>query len=207
MISVRSNWPGLRRVDAEVGGQLHRAAHALRHVDERAVGEHRRVERREEVVGVGHDGAEVLLDQLRMVLHRFGEGAEDHAGRRQALLERGGDRDAVEHGIDRHAGEPRALVQRHAELLVGREQLRVDLVEALRPVRLGLRRGVVGDRPVVDRLEAARAPSAARASCSQWRNAFRRHSSQELRLAFLREMSAHDVLVEAGRHACRTRCR
>ena len=43
--------PGLRRVDAEVGGQLHGALHALRDVGERAVGEDRRVERGVEVVG------------------------------------------------------------------------------------------------------------------------------------------------------------
>ena len=41
---------GVLLVDAEIGRQLHRAAHARRHVDERAVGEHRRVERGEEVV-------------------------------------------------------------------------------------------------------------------------------------------------------------
>ena len=41
---------GVALVDAEIGGQLHRAAHARRHIDERAVGEHRRVERGEEVV-------------------------------------------------------------------------------------------------------------------------------------------------------------
>ena len=44
---------GLLLVDAEVGRQLHRAAHALRHVDERAVREHRRVERGVEVVDCG----------------------------------------------------------------------------------------------------------------------------------------------------------
>ena len=43
---------GVLRVDPEVGGELHRAADALRHVDERAVGEDRAVERREVVVGV-----------------------------------------------------------------------------------------------------------------------------------------------------------
>src|SRR6516165_2186158 len=31
-------------VDAEIGRQLHRAAHARRHIDERAVGKHRRVQ-------------------------------------------------------------------------------------------------------------------------------------------------------------------
>ncbi len=40
--------PRVGRVDAEIRRELHRAAHALRHVHERAVGEHRRVERRED---------------------------------------------------------------------------------------------------------------------------------------------------------------
>ena len=44
--------PGLLRVDAEVRRELHRAAHALRHVAERSVAEHRGIQRRKEVVGV-----------------------------------------------------------------------------------------------------------------------------------------------------------
>ena len=52
---------GVPLVDAEIGRQLHRAAHALGHVDERAVGEDRRVERRVEIVGHRHDRAEILL--------------------------------------------------------------------------------------------------------------------------------------------------
>src|SRR5262249_454678 len=42
--------PGLRRVDPEVGGQVHGAGDTLGHVDERPVAEYRGVERREEVV-------------------------------------------------------------------------------------------------------------------------------------------------------------
>ena len=61
---------GLRGVDAEVGGELHRAAHALRHVDEGAVAEDRGVERREEVVRVGHHRAQVLLHQLGVLAAR-----------------------------------------------------------------------------------------------------------------------------------------
>ena len=51
---------GVLGVDAEVGRELHRAAHPGRHVDERAVGEDRRVQRGEEVVGLRHDRAQVL---------------------------------------------------------------------------------------------------------------------------------------------------
>ena len=62
---------GVLLVDAEIGRQLHRAAHARRHVDERAVGEHRRIQRGEEVVGHRHDGAEILLHQLGMLADRL----------------------------------------------------------------------------------------------------------------------------------------
>src|SRR5690606_41253769 len=53
--------------------------------------------------------------------------------------------------VDRDAGQPGALVQRDAELVVGLEQLRVDLVEALRCVGAGLRRRVIRDGLIVDR--------------------------------------------------------
>ena len=41
---------GLRGIDAEIGGELHWAAHALRHEHEGAVAEHSRVQRDEVVV-------------------------------------------------------------------------------------------------------------------------------------------------------------
>ena len=40
----------LLRIDAEIGRQLHRTAHALGHVNEGAVGEHGRIQRGEEIV-------------------------------------------------------------------------------------------------------------------------------------------------------------
>ena len=79
--------PGVLGIDPEVGRELHRAAHARRHVDERAVGEHRRVQRRVEVVAVRHDGAEIFPHQLRMLAHRLGDRAEDHPGLGQLRLE------------------------------------------------------------------------------------------------------------------------
>ena len=45
---------GVRRVNTEVGGQLHRAADPLGHIDERPVREHSRVQGGEEVVGIRH---------------------------------------------------------------------------------------------------------------------------------------------------------
>src|SRR5262245_28034231 len=162
---------GVALVDAEIGRQLHRAAHAGRYVDEGAVGEHRRVERGEEIVGDRYHGAEILLDQIGVLLQRLGDRAEDHAGLGELRLEGGGDRHRVEDRIDRHAAvaaaaaavlalvltpalglldaEQRlALAQRDAELLVGLEDLRIDLVERLRPL---LGRGVVMDVLIIDR--------------------------------------------------------
>ncbi len=52
---------GFRGVDAEVGRELHRTAHALGHVDKRSIGEDSRIERGEEIVGVGNDAAQILL--------------------------------------------------------------------------------------------------------------------------------------------------
>ena len=181
---------GLGRVDAEIGRQLHRAAHALGHVDEGAVGEHGRVQRREEIVGVA---ARRCRDTARCSCGCFCTASENEQKMTPAscepLLEGGGDRDAVEYRIHGHAREPRALVQRHAQLLVGLQQLRVHLGQALRPVALGLRRGVVGDRLIVDGRVAWHAPSAARVMVSQCRSAFRRHSSRKAGSPFLREMS------------------
>ena len=92
---------GVLLVDAEIGRQLHRAAHARRHVDERAVGEHRRVERREIVVGHRHHRAEILLHQFGMLADRLRDRHEHHAGLLQLFLEGRRDRHRIEHRVDR----------------------------------------------------------------------------------------------------------
>src|SRR4029078_12172294 len=79
---------GVRRVDAEVRRELDRAAHAFRHVHERAVGKHRAVQRGEEVVAVRNDRAKILLDEIWMLAQRFTERAEDDAELRQLLAHR-----------------------------------------------------------------------------------------------------------------------
>ena len=163
MISVRSNWPVLLLVDAEIGRKLHRAAHARRHVDERAVGEHRRVERGEEIVGDRHHRAEILLHQIGMLAQRLGDRHEDHAGLGQLLLEGGGDRDGIEHRVDRdpRAAAPSPTLRRRAE----QSPARAAECRACRRSRgfpgrsrratsapcLLLRRGVVVEVLVVDR--------------------------------------------------------
>ena len=101
---------GLGGIDPEVGGQLHRTAYARRHIDERSIREDGRIQRGVKVVCVGYDAAEVALDQLRMLLHRLREGAEDHAGRGETILKRGCHRNTVKDGIDGDAGEPRSFV-------------------------------------------------------------------------------------------------
>ena len=61
--------PRVLRIDSEIGGKLHGAAHALRDVNERSVGEDRRVEGGKEVVAVAHHASEILLHQIRVMLH------------------------------------------------------------------------------------------------------------------------------------------
>src|SRR6266436_3018920 len=80
---------GVALVDAEIGRQLHRAANAGRHVDERTVGEYRRVQGREEIVRCRHHGAEIFFDEIGMLADRLRDRHADHAGLLQLLLERG----------------------------------------------------------------------------------------------------------------------
>ena len=169
---------GVARVDAEVRRQLHRTAHALGDVDERAVGEHRRVQCGIEVVAGRHDAAEIALDQFGVVLHRVREGTEDHTDGGELLAEGGSHRDRVEDRVDGHARQARAFVQRHVELLVGLEQLGVDVGQALRPVLAGTSvpssstgpgsrsaRCAVGPMPAATSIATARRPTAA--TCSR----------------------------------------
>ena len=117
--------------------------HALGDVDERAVGEDRRVEGGVEVVGDRHDGADVLLHDLRTLLHRFRDRAEDDALLFELRLVSGRDRDRIEDRVDSDARKHLLLLERDAELVVGLQQLRIDLVQTLRPVVIAFRRGVV----------------------------------------------------------------
>ena len=66
---------GVLSIDAEIGRQLHRAAHARRDVDEGAVGEDRAVQAGEVVVADRHHRAQVLAHQLRMLLQRLARSA------------------------------------------------------------------------------------------------------------------------------------
>ena len=101
----------LRGVDTEIGGQLHRAAHALGDVYEGAVGKDRRIERGEEIVGHRHHRAEIFPHQLRVIADRFRHRTEDDARFGQLGLEGGGDRNGIEHRVHRNAREQLLLGQ------------------------------------------------------------------------------------------------
>jgi hypothetical protein len=135
---------GIGRVDAKIGGQLHRTAHACRDVDKGAVRKHGGIEAGKVVIGVRHHGAEILLYQFRVFAYRLRDGAEDDSGLAQVLAERGRHRHAVEHGIHRNARQCLLFFQRDAQLVVGVQQLRIDLVETLRTRALFPGCGIIG---------------------------------------------------------------
>ena len=139
---------GVRGLDAEVGGQLHRAADALGDVAEGTVGEDGGVQGGVEVVRVRHDGAEIFLDEVGVMRDGLGERTEDDALLGQLSLEGRGDRNAVHDGVHGHAGETLLLVERDAELVEGLAQLGVHLIERVERLLL-LGRGVVADGLVI----------------------------------------------------------
>ena len=88
-----------------------------------------------------------------MITYRLGERTENHAVLGQLLLVRGAHRHAVEHRIHRHTRQALALVQRHAELVVGLQQLGIHLIQTLGPILiLRARRRVVADALIINRL-------------------------------------------------------
>ena len=59
---------GVTRVDAEIGGKLHRALNPLRDEHKRTIAENRRIEGRIIVIVAGNNRTEITLDQLRVLL-------------------------------------------------------------------------------------------------------------------------------------------
>ncbi len=194
---------GLLGIDAKVSGQLHRAAYSGGDIAERPVAEHSRVERGEVVVGVGHDRAEVLPHQLGVLAHRLRERTENDAELAQFRLECGGYRDAVEYRIHGDAREQLTFPQGHTQLLVGAQQLWIDLVQRLGPGLLGAWRGIVSNGLVVD----GRVPD-----CRPVRLGHRQPVTigleapvkHEFRLVLHGRDHADHVLVQPARH--RVRC-
>ena len=71
---------GVGGVDAEIGAQFHRTAHARRDVDEGAIGKDGAVQAGKIIVGDRHDAAQPLLHQIGIFLHRLADRTEDDAG-------------------------------------------------------------------------------------------------------------------------------
>ena len=138
---------GVLLVDAEIGRELHRAAHAGRHEDERAVGEDRGIQRRVEIVCRRDHRAQIFPHELGMVLHGLREGTKDHAGLGELGLEGSGDGDGIEDGVHRdtrtlHAGEDLLLDERNAQFGIDLQEFGIDLVQRL-GARRRLRRGEI----------------------------------------------------------------
>ena len=132
-----------------------------------------------------------------MLLHRLGEGTEDNPQLRQLRPERRRDRDAVEHGVDRDAGEQLLFLERNPELLEGGADFRIDLVEAVERRSL-LGRRVIDDVLVIDRRVAHVLP---RRLCHGEPGAVRLQAplEQPRGLAFLLGDQPDDFLAEAFR--------
>ena len=145
--------PGLRGINSKIRAQLQRAANPFRDVNKRTVTEHRRVKRGKKVVRIRYHRAEVFLDQFGMIAHGLGERTENYAVLGQLLLMRGAHGHTVKHRIHRHTRQALALVQRHAEFVVSFEQLRIHLIQTLRPILVLRARGrVIADRLIINRL-------------------------------------------------------
>ncbi len=189
-------------VDAKVGGQFHRAAHAFRNVDERTVTEYSRIQCSIKIVALRHHAAEVSAHQVGMILNSLGKRTKNDTGFGELLFERRRNRNAVKHGINSDTGEACALVQGDAELVVSFEQLRVDFIQTFGSIVVRLGGGKIRDRVKVDRrvmdvspvrffhgpplLIGAQAPL-----------------EHEFGLVFARRNRTHDLFVKAGRKALR----
>src|SRR5882762_7275107 len=189
---------GGRRIDPELRRQLQRTADALGDVDERAIGEDRGVQRREEIVVVRDDGAEILLDEVGVLTNRLRHRTEDHAEFGELRLERGRDGHAVEHGIHGDAAEALLLLDRDAELLERGDELGIDLVERVEFWKLFGGR-VVADRLIVDRPVLHVGPMRLR-HLEPVAVRLEPPLQHPLRLALLGGNQPDHVLVQAGRH-------
>jgi len=102
----------LRGVDAEVRRKLHGATHALRYIYKRAVGEDRGIERRVEIVGVRHDCAQVLLDEVGCFCTASENEQKMTPISASLSLKVVATEDRVEDRVDGHIGEALLLIDR-----------------------------------------------------------------------------------------------
>ena len=186
------------RIDTEVGAQLHRATHALRDIAERSVREYRCVQRREEVIGIGHHATQVLAHQFGVVAYCLADRAEDDTLLGQHLLEGCLDRNRVHHRIDCHARQRHLLFERNTQLVERATQLRVDFVHR---VELGFcaRCGVIDYVLVIDfgnievgpRWHSHREPMVV---------GFKTICCKPLRFTFFLRDESHDIFVQTARN-------
>ena len=143
--------PHVLRVDPEVGLKRKIHLHALGHVDEGPAAPHRAVQRGELVVRGRNDRAEVLPEELRVLLQSGARVEEDDALLGEGRLDLVIDRFGVVLGA--HAGEELLLGLGNPETVEGLLDVRRHLVPGL-PLLLG-RLQVVVDVLEVDLLHLA----------------------------------------------------
>ena len=185
----------LRRVDAEIARQLHRATYPLGDIDKRAVAEHRRVESGEEIVGGRHHLAQVFPHQVGIVAHGLADGAENHAQLGETLAIGGAHTHAVDNGIHRHAAQCLALLKGYAQFVEGLHQFWIHLA-----LFLLLGSGKVADVLVVD-FGQVHVPPGGLAQRFPVCKRLQTELQQPLRLMLEGRNLAHHILVESfGNH-------
>src|SRR5690606_26875261 len=95
---------GIRGIDPEIRGQFHRTPDPCRDITEGSVAEDSGIERCKIVVRIRYNRTEVFLHQVRMLLDRFAEGAENDPEIGKGFLESGLHGDTV---YDRIHGDSR----------------------------------------------------------------------------------------------------
>ena len=185
-------------IDAEVGGKLHRAADPLRDIAERAIAEDRGVQCSEEVICVRHHRSKVLLNQVRMVQDGFRERTENDAHLRQLVFEGSGHRDAVKDSIHGDPAQPLLFLQGNAQLLISRQQLRVNLFQTVEGLLL-LGSRIVNDVLIVNGWEMDILPGWL-LHCQPMPVGFQTPLQHELGLVFLSGNHPNDILVQATRY-------
>ena len=132
-----------RRIDAEIGRELHWATHTLRDVAERAIRKDCRIECRVEVVGIRHHRAQILTHQLGIIPNRLRHRAEDDSLLGQSLLKGGLHRGRVHHRINRHTRQSKLLLERNTQLIECSLEFGIDILDGSRLRLLLLRSRIV----------------------------------------------------------------
>jgi len=139
-------------------------------------------------------------------MHRLGKRAEDDSHLCQLALESRRYRNAVENGIDGHAGKLFLLLQRNTELLIHFEQLRIHFFETLGPIVFRLGRRIVADRLIIDGRIMNVGPLGLRLRFLQFRPVairFEPPIEHELGLLLFRRNQTNDVFIQTGRYGIR----